>query len=297
MALAPSNIDPDHLILYAYTPSSAAAGAFMGIFGVATIAHIFYLPKLRQCFFIPMILGGIMEVGGLYGRFWGHSDQDNFKAYVLQALLLTPAPIFLAATMYMTLGRVIVALDSDKDHTLIRPRWLSKVFVFFDIVCFVVQIGGIGMQCSISASAQKNGRTVTIIGLILQIFIFAYFIIVALVFHRRMNARPTAISVHHTIHWVRHLRVIYATSVLVTVRNIFRVAEYVEGVDGAIAHSEVYLYIFDSALMAGLTWAFVVVHPGRLLRAIKKLKNRRSAEMAEGEKLVARQDAYQQMDA
>jgi hypothetical protein len=286
MALAPGNIDPDNLILYAYTPSAAAAGAFMGIFGVATVAHMFYLPKLRQCFFIPMILGGIMEVGGLYGRVWGHSDQNNFKAYVLQALLLTPAPIFLAATMYMSLGRIIVALDSDKDHTLIRPRWLSKIFVIFDIICFVVQMGGIGMQCTTSLSVQKNGRTVTIIGLV----------IVALVFHRRINARPTSISVHHTVHWVRHLRILYATSVLVLVRNIFRVAEYVEGPDGPTGHSEVYLYIFDSALMAGLMWAFVIVHPGRLLRAIKKLKSRRSLEQTEEEKLVA-QNVYQPLSA
>ncbi|KAI4720067.1 RTA1-domain-containing protein [Aureobasidium sp. EXF-10727] len=296
MALAPTNIDPDHLVLYAYTPSAAAAGAFMAIFGIATAAHIFYLPKLRQCFFIPMILGGIMEVGGLYGRYWGHSDKNNFKAYVLQALLLTPAPIFLAATMYMTLGRVIVALESDKDHTLIRPRWLSKIFVLFDIICFLVQIGGIGMQCTTSLSVQKTGRTVTIIGLVLQLVIFAFFIIVALVFHRRINARPTSVSIHHTVHWVRHLRIMYATSVLVLVRNIFRIAEYIEGSDGPIGHSEVYLYIFDSALMAGLMWAFVIVHPGRLLRAIRKLKKRSSVESAEGEKLVS-QRAYQPLEA
>ncbi|KAG9668870.1 RTA1 protein, partial [Aureobasidium melanogenum] len=287
MALAPTNIDPNHLVLYAYTPSAAAAGAFMGIFAVATVAHIFYLPKLRQCFFIPMIIGGIMEVGGLYGRFWGHSSKNNFKAYVLQALLLTPAPIFLAATMYMTLGRVIIALDADKDHTLIRPRWLSKIFVLFDIVCFIVQIGGIGLQCTTSSSVQKTGRTVTIIGLIIQLVVFAYFILVAVVFHRRLNARPTSVSVHHSICWIRHLRIMYTTSVLVLIRNIFRVAEYVEGSDGPIEHSEVYLYIFDSALMAGLMWAFVIVHPGRLLRAVKKLKNRCSLEKAEEERFVA----------
>ncbi|KAH0295431.1 RTA1-domain-containing protein, partial [Aureobasidium melanogenum] len=287
MALAPTNIDPNHLVLYAYTPSAAAAGTFMGIFGVATVAHIFYLPKLRQCFFIPMIIGGIMEVGGMYGRFWGHSSKNDFRAYVLQALLLTPAPIFLAATMYMTLGRVIIALDADKSQTLIRPSWLSKIFVLFDIVCFVVQIGGIGMQSTTSLSVQKTGRTVTIIGLVIQLVVFAYFIVVALVFHRRMNARPTTISIHHSIHWVRHLRIMYMTSVLVLIRNMFRVAEYIEGSDGPTGHSEVYLYIFDSALMAGLMWAFVIVHPGRLLRAIKKLKNRCSLENAEGEKLVA----------
>ncbi|KAI4739035.1 hypothetical protein E4T50_10504 [Aureobasidium sp. EXF-12298] len=74
--------------------------------------------------------------------------------------------------------------------------------------------------------------------------------------------------------------------------NIFRVAEYVEGPNGPTGHTEVYLYIFDSALMAGLMWAFVIVHPGRLLRATKKLKNRRSLEQSEEEKLVA-QNAYQ----
>lgn len=79
----------------------------------------------------------------------------------------------------------------------------------------------------------------------------------------------------------------YTTSVLVLIRNIFRVAEYVEGSDGPIGHSEVYLYIFDSALMAGLMWAFVIVHPGRLLRAVKKLKNRCSLEKAEEERFVA----------
>jgi hypothetical protein len=46
--------------------------------------------------------------------------------------------------------------------------------------------------------------------------------------------------------------------------------------------------------MAGLMWAFVVVHPGRLLRAVKKLKSRRSLEQTEEEKLVA-QIAYQRL--
>jgi len=59
MSVAIGHIDPDHLVLYNYTPSAVAAYAFMGIFGLGTAVHFFYLFKLRQAFFIPLIIGGI----------------------------------------------------------------------------------------------------------------------------------------------------------------------------------------------------------------------------------------------
>jgi len=61
MSVVLGNIDPNHLVLYHYTPSDAAAYAFMAIFGVGTIVHFFYLFKLRQAFFVPLIIGSISE--------------------------------------------------------------------------------------------------------------------------------------------------------------------------------------------------------------------------------------------
>jgi hypothetical protein len=44
---------------YPYTPSATAGYAFMGIFGVTTLAHIVLMFPFRAAYFIPLILGGI----------------------------------------------------------------------------------------------------------------------------------------------------------------------------------------------------------------------------------------------
>lgn len=44
---------------YPYTPSATAGYAFMGIFGVSTLAHIVLIFPFRAAYFIPLILGGI----------------------------------------------------------------------------------------------------------------------------------------------------------------------------------------------------------------------------------------------
>ena len=47
---------------YPYTPSATAGYAFMGIFGLTTLAHIVLMFPFRAAYFIPLILGGICTV-------------------------------------------------------------------------------------------------------------------------------------------------------------------------------------------------------------------------------------------
>ena len=61
--------------------------------------------------------------------------------YVIETLLLLVAPPLFAATMYMTLGHIIVGVDGER-YSLIKKRWLAKSFVTSDVVCFLVQLGG-----------------------------------------------------------------------------------------------------------------------------------------------------------
>jgi hypothetical protein len=44
---------------YPYTPSASAGYAFMGLFGVATLAHFVFIFLFRAPYFLPMIIGGI----------------------------------------------------------------------------------------------------------------------------------------------------------------------------------------------------------------------------------------------
>lgn len=61
--------------------------------------------------------------------------------YVIETLLLLVVPPLYAATMYMTLGRIIISVDGEA-YSLIKKKWLAKSFVTSDVVCFIVQLGG-----------------------------------------------------------------------------------------------------------------------------------------------------------
>jgi hypothetical protein len=59
----------------------------------------------------------------------------------MQSTLLLIAPSLFTASIYMMLGRIIVAVDGEK-YSLIKKRWLTKIFVITDIISFLVLSGG-----------------------------------------------------------------------------------------------------------------------------------------------------------
>lgn len=48
-------------ILYYYTPSAAAAGIFVVLFGISTVLHLLQLVRTRTWFMIPFFIGGICQ--------------------------------------------------------------------------------------------------------------------------------------------------------------------------------------------------------------------------------------------
>ncbi|KAK7434351.1 hypothetical protein Landi51_13557 [Colletotrichum acutatum] len=60
------------------------------------------------------------------------------------------------------------------------------------------------------------------------------------------------------------MSVLYIASVMIFVRSLFRLAEYVEGNDGALLGSEVFLYVFDALLMLGVVVITAFFHPAKL---------------------------------
>lgn len=56
-------------------------------------------------------------------------------------MLILVAPPLFAASIYMTLGRVIVTLDSQQ-LSLVPVRFLTKIFVVGDVISFLLQCGG-----------------------------------------------------------------------------------------------------------------------------------------------------------
>jgi hypothetical protein len=146
------------------------------------------------------------------------------------------------------------------------------------------------------------GEQIIIGGLFIQLIFFAFFIVVAGVFHYRLvkdlplKKRYTPFSLfksrkHRQIEsssstsprsaplsrasladlpWKRHLFNLYLTSALIMIRSIFRVVEYIGGNAGYLLSHEVFLYVFDAMLMVFVMVSFNWVHPSEVTGAYQK---------------------------
>jgi hypothetical protein len=182
-------------------------------------------------------------------------------------LILASAPL-LAASIYMTLGRIIRALDATH-HAFFSPRWTTKIYVLIDIGSFVTQLMGTAMQANGNSEGVKTGRTIVVAGLGVQLGAFAVFILSVAIFHRRLLAKPTEVSMEYKS-WRRYMWTLYAMSGLIIVRSVFRLAEFMEDADGKLHTTEVFLYVFDASMMFAVVVINAVVHPGMLPKATKK---------------------------
>jgi hypothetical protein len=182
---------------------------------------------------------------------------------VIQSVLILVAPALYAASIYMILGRLIRALHAEH-LSFIPVKWLTKIFVSGDVVALLLQAGGGGIQAGGTLDLYEVGEKVIIVGLFVQIAIFSVFMATAVTVHRRIIATPTSAAERGSVPWRKHLWVMYATSLLILVRSVFRVIEYIQGNDGYLISHEVFLYIFDAVLMAGVMAIFAYYYIGDL---------------------------------
>jgi uncharacterized membrane protein len=182
-------------------------------------------------------------------------------------LILGSTPL-LAASIYMTLGRYIRAMEA-QEYAILGPRMITFIYVVIDIASFCCQIVGSAAQAS-GAEGARQGRVIVMGGLGVQLAAFVGFIAMSATLHVKLNHEPTIPSNRPHVKWRKHMRILYAVSMLVLVRSLFRFIEFAQGADGSIYRSEALLYVFDASLLFVATVCLAVVHPGMLLRSIRK---------------------------
>jgi hypothetical protein len=137
---------------------------------------------------------------------------------------------------------------------------------------------GGGIMASGTIENYKLGEDVTVGGLAVQLAFFSVFIVTCGIFHHRIRQSPThevsvlsvRLSEQKRRGWETVLVGLYAASVLILVRSIFRIIEYVQGNDGYLISHEVFMYVFDSALMFLTMVVMNVCHPSMILVGSQK---------------------------
>lgn len=117
----------------------------------------------------------------------------------------------------------------------------------------------------VSSDNRTMGQNMVIGGLFIQLIVFGFFIICTAVFHNRMKKYGTAESSHQgLVPWTKMVNMLYACSVLIVIRSVFRVIEYIMGQDAYLLSHEWTMYVFDSVLMWGVMVIFFIWFPREL---------------------------------
>lgn len=96
---------------------------------------------------------------------------DQLGPYIV--LLILVAPALFAASIYMTLGRLMRSVQGER-HSLVPVRWLTRAFAAGDVLSFPMQSSGGGLMGS-GSSGQETAQN-------LQTVMFGLFAVTAIVF-------------------------------------------------------------------------------------------------------------------
>lgn len=223
-----------------------------------------------------------IEAVGCIGRAAANNATDHLMPYILQSVFLLVPPSLFAASIYMTLGRIIRGLGPKGESCcIIKIRWLTTIFVVGDVFGFMVQSGGAGFMAA--GDDPKMGENIVVAGLFIQIIFFGIFIAAAVMFHRKYRQQHVIGGAFGTrnngeLPWESMFMTLYATSALILVHSVFRIIEYVMGSDGYLLENEWLLYVFDGLLMAAAMVIFHVWYPSKI-RPFQPLDQLESMEM------------------
>jgi hypothetical protein len=185
----------------------------------------------------------------------------------MQSLLILLGPALFAASIYMTLSRIIRATQNES-LALLPMRWQTRLFVWGDVLAFLTQMLGGGLQAVGTLSFLHAGEKIILAGLFMQIVSFGCFIATSTVFHRRCRKHPTAASMSPSLPWENMMITLYVVSLLIMLRSVFRVVEYIQGNAGYLLRTELPLYVFDASLMVITMVIFLAAYPS-ILRKTK----------------------------
>ncbi|KAL2868578.1 RTA1 domain-containing protein [Aspergillus lucknowensis] len=275
---------------YNYQPSVGAAALFAALYGLAFIGTVVQWLRFRPVVWLVMVVSSAMEAVGYITRTISTQDVSARTIFSLQFGLLILAPVLMAGALYVLFGRIIFQVVPKEHRTFkvcwVPPRFVTPIFVAFDILALFLQLIGAVMITSGNGTSQDDlntfnrGRDLALVGVIVQIVAFGIFTIAAVRFNFTSKKFLKAVSQPlygqdefsmaiqdkpRKNDWQALLRVVNLATVMILIRSIFRMVEFTEGHGGYINTHEWPFYVFDAVPIFPSVALFVWWHPSLYL--------------------------------
>lgn len=118
--------------VYGYRPEMSANVFFMCVFFALLVAHVVIGARRKAWAFMSFMIAGCAdEILGYAGRVCMYYDLWNFKAFMVQVVCITTAPVFFCAAIYMVLAkRYVLHVVCNTPHVsaklLTRPHKIAS---------------------------------------------------------------------------------------------------------------------------------------------------------------------------
>ncbi|KAF5678005.1 RTM1 [Fusarium circinatum] len=276
--------------IWMYDPSFPLAVVGTVVYGIIFLAITYLtLIKYRAWYFIVVVIGSAIEVAAYNIRIHSVQNQSEITPFVLTLTYTVLAPVLIAAGNYLLISRLILAVLPTSHHRILRipDRRLTPIFVFCDVIAFLIQGSGSGIASSDNWQGEMEniGVKILIVGLAFQLAAFSLFLCV----FRRFHVLALRMAVEDAPRgWQKVVLAVYISSILIMVRCIFRVVEFAGGRDTYAFSHEWLFWVFESLPMAVAIGIFCFYHPSRYLRTngtqSKSVRTDETIELAQGTK-------------
>ncbi|KAI1738632.1 RTA1-domain-containing protein [Xylaria scruposa] len=251
---------------YGYRPN-LGIDIFFSIVYIAIIAHCLFVAIFKRkwlSYTICVLLGAILELVGFLSRVYGYAHPFVRIGWIIQYSLITFAPVFMTAAIYVCIGRIADYLGRGKFN--IRPRLYARIFIPSDIFALLIQASGGGVSFGETPPVDggvSTGQSIIIAGLTLQVVSLAIFFVLfmGVIWPANLFGRGSARLDRDDKRVKKFIILISIAIVLIVGRSAFRVAEFSEGIFGSLGHNEPLFIIFDGFPISIATSILVIFHP------------------------------------
>jgi hypothetical protein len=257
--------------IYGYYPTLPGNAFFLAIFAVLTLSNLVLGLRFRTyTYAVAMVFGCLGEAIGYLGRVLLHSNPYSNVGFEMQICCLIISPAFIAAAIYLTLKHTVLVFGPE--HSRIKPKFYTWIFICCDIFTLVLQGAGGGIAASANTdSLQKIGNDLMMAGIVLQVVILLAFGIASTDFLLRlrrafktksMKLSPEAHSFLADTKFQLFAAGIVVAYLTVFTRCCYRIAEMSGGWANPIMQNERDFIVLDGTMVLVASLCLTILHPG-----------------------------------
>ncbi|PSK51723.1 hypothetical protein B9Z65_2990 [Elsinoe australis] len=258
---------PIQASLYQYRPSLAANTILLILFFIAGLLHLYRGLRWREWSFTAcMVIGCICEVLGYGGRIMLWQNPFSFAGFMIQICLITFAPVFFCAAIYVLLSRVVALLDVSLSR--FPPKFWYAIFIPADIVSLVLQAAG-GAMSSSSVGKDSAGVSISLAGLAFQVvtlFVFS----VACADYAVRYVRHHGVDAKIDRNFKVFFYALVASIILIFIRCAYRIEELREGYRSKLISNQPLFIALEGAVVIVAVFMLLVASPGPVFQGERK---------------------------